>query len=180
MNFLKKHSIVAAIVVAIVVVIALGAWYMMGRGSSSSTDNSGGLSTQNVKQIAPEAIGLSISVNKDGKSLDLSANKLTGIKTLEYEMTYNAEETDPDSGQTSDVSKGVLSSSPLEVNGQSSIKRNILLGTCSANVCRYDKVKSDIQVTVKVTYTNGSVASVTLKVPYSGNPPASTNTGEGQ
>lgn len=176
MNFLKKHSILAAIIVAIVVVIALIAWYMMGRGGAGS-NGSIGQSVQNVKQISPEAIGLAVVINKDGKSLDLSANKLDGIQSLDYEVTYDALETDPESGNTSVVSKGVQGT--IDANG-SSAKRNILLGTCSANVCRYDKVKSDITITIKVTYKNGDVAGVSLKIPYSGNPPASTNTGEGQ
>ena len=121
---------------------------------------------QNIKQIAPSDIGLELSLRFDKKAVVMTLTKLTGVKSIEYELSYDAEETVE--GETSTVPKGVVGS-PIEVAGKSEIKREILLGTCSANVCRYDKVKSDIKIVVRVNYENGEVGAAESTVPFGNN-----------
>ncbi len=164
MDFLKKNKIIIGVVV-VLFVAALGIWYFVLPKSGSNTANQSA-EEQTVKEINPEEIGLSLALTPDNKSVTMKLDKLTGIKTLEYELSYDAEETDTESGETSTVPKGAVGS-PIDVAGQSSIKRDILLGTCSANKCRYDKVKSDIKVVIKVTYKSGEIGSVEMTLPYS-------------
>jgi hypothetical protein len=165
MEFLKKNKIIVGVVVVAIVAL-LGVWYFVlpksGTGIQPSEE------AQNVKEITPEEVGLSLEVVKNGQAVEMTLDKLDGIKTLEYELSYDAEETDPESGETATVPKGAVGS-PIDVAGESSIKREILLGTCSANKCRYDKVKSDIKLVLKVTYENGEVGSVEMTLPYDSN-----------
>lgn len=163
MELIKKYKIVIGVAV-LIIVAALGVWYFVLGKSAPNPQTS--VEEQNVKQIQPEDIGLELKLKSDGKAVIMTLNKLSGIKTIEYEISYDAEEIDPESAETASVPKGVVGS-PIEVNGQSEIEREILLGTCSANKCRYDNVKSDIKLVVKVTYTNGEIASAELTLPYS-------------
>jgi len=164
MDFLKKNKIIIGVVV-ILIIAALGIWYFVLPKGGSNTANQNS-SEQQVKEIKPEDIGLELALSSDKKNVEMTITKLTGIKTLEYELSYDAEEKDPESGETSTVPKGAVGS-PIEIGSQSSIKREILLGTCSANKCRYDKVKSDIKVVIKVTYSSGEIGSVEMTLPYS-------------
>lgn len=161
MEFLKKNKIVVGIIV--VVLIVAGAWFfVLRKGGSSSTPTSSD-QTQNIKQIKPEDIGLELSLRSDKKAVVMTLTKLTGVKSIEYELSYDAEETVE--GETSTVPKGAVGS-PIEVSGKSEIKREIFLGTCSANKCRDDKVKSDIKIVVRVNYTNGEVGAAESTLPF--------------
>src|SRR3989344_6517084 len=145
MDFVKKNKIIIGVVV-IAIVAFLGVWYFVLGRSGSNTNSPVAEEEANIKSIAPEDIGLALELKPDGKAVILTLSKLSGIKTIEYELSYDAEETLE--GETADVPKGVVGSD--DVSGKSSFEREVLLGTCSANKCRYDVVKSDIKIVVKV------------------------------
>ncbi|HVT00603.1 MAG TPA: hypothetical protein VHE53_00030 [Patescibacteria group bacterium] len=163
MDFIKKNKMIIGLIV--VVLLVGGAALFLTKNKGTSTINSGNQSdVSDVKTMKPEDIGLKLSVKSDGKAVDLSADKLDGVKSIEYEVSYDATVTDE--GETANVPRGVVAS-PIDVNGQSSISKEILLGTCSANVCKYDKVTSDIKFVIRVDFTNGKVGSIETTIPYS-------------
>jgi hypothetical protein len=151
MDFLKKNKIIVGVIIFIVVVIGAGAAYMNLGGSGGTTTP--GDQTENIKQISPADIGLELSFTKNGQAIVMKVTKLDGIKSLEYEISYDSEE--EIEGETQTVPDGVIGG-PIEVAGESEIEREIYLGTCSAT-CRPDTVKSDIKVLVKVNFENGEV-----------------------
>ena len=168
-KLLKNKVLLAAIVVVIILVAGVGGFLLLKKGSKSETAVPGD-QTQNIKQVKPEDIGLKLSLKEDKKAVIMEVTKLDGIKSIEYEVDYNAanpggaaasEDGDSSSG---DVQRGVISSNPIEAAGQSEIKKEILLGTCSSGTCKYDVVTSDIQFVVKVNYADGTVGSVQDKI----------------
>ena len=164
MSLLKKYKIIVGIVV--VILVGFGAFWFLTHGGSQTavvpvSQN------QNIKQLKPEDIGLVLSLRPDKKAVEFSATKLTGIKSIEYEVSYNAKVSGALSGEdgaTGDVPRGVVAS-PIDINGQSSISKEILLGTCSSGTCKYDNVTSEIKFIIKVNYTNGTVGSIEASVP---------------
>lgn len=111
-----------------------------------------------VKNIKAEDIGLSLKPRVDSKAVILTISKLNGILSVEYEVSYDAEVTE--GGQTQVVPRGVTNS-PIEVKSSDrEIKREVELGTCSRNVCKYDNVKSEVKFVIKVNYKNGDTGSV--------------------
>jgi hypothetical protein len=116
---------------------------------------------EDIKDLRPEDIGLSLSLTSDKRNVVITANRLSGVLSLEYEMEYMAEmEVE---GQKGTAPRGA-SGAPIEVNGKNEISKKILLGTCSRNVCKYDKVIGDIKVIIKVVYENGEVGKVEDKI----------------
>lgn len=169
MNFAKnKPLIIVGIVILILVVV--GAFLFLKKGPSSETATPGN-QEENIKQVTAEDIGLKLSLSADKKSVVMEVTKLDGIKSIEYEVSYNAKNPGgsaaSEDGESSegDIPRGVISSTPIDAAGQSEIKKSIDLGTCSAGKCKYDIVTSDIQFVIKVNFSDGTVGSVTASLP---------------
>lgn len=151
MDFLKKNKLI--LIGVLVIIAGVGGYFILSRSKPQAKVSV--QQEQNVKQLNPSDIGLELSPRSDKKAVFIKATKIEGIKSLEYELTYDAEVTEE--GETANVPRGVI--------GELKIKSGIAeaevdLGTCSANVCRYDKVTSAIRVVIKVSFTNGEVGSV--------------------
>ncbi len=155
---LKKNQYIIGAVVVVVVLILGGLFFVLSKNGASS-QNAPSSQTQNIKQVKPSDIGLKLSLREDKKAVEMEISNLTGINTIQYEADYNADVVDPDSGESSNVPRGVVSSD-ISVAGQGSVKKEILLGTCSSGTCKYDKVTSGIKFLIKVVYSNGEVGSV--------------------
>lgn len=157
---MKGKNLYIIIAVAVVVVLGIiggGAYYLLSGSSNNSSSSTNFGAGQTAKKLTPSDIGLTLKVRPDGKGIIMTVSKLNNVKTIEYEVSYNALETEE--GQEANVPKGVVAS-PISVNGQSSITRNLDLGTCSRNVCRFDKVTSPIKFDIKVTYNDGTIGAV--------------------
>lgn len=163
MEFLKKNKLIVGVIVLIVVV--LGGFIAFTTLSKNNTPATGGEQSEsvNVKKVSPDEIGLTLSLKPDKKAIIMKIAKLDGIKSIDYELDYNALVTDE--GETNDVPRGVLST--IDVNpDDSELEKEILLGTCSSGTCKYDKVTSDIKLILKLNYTNGEVGSVETSIPF--------------
>lgn len=160
MEFIKKNKVLF-IVLAVVLVFAAGGLYFL-TGSAKKEVKTPTTEEIQAKSINPEEIGLVLTPKADKKAVVMEITKLEGIQSVEYEVSYDAEVTDE--GQTTDVPRGAVGS-PIQVKStDSSIKREITLGTCSANVCKYDKVTSSIKFVIKVTFKNGDLGSVEKEI----------------
>ena len=115
---------------------------------------------QNAKQMEPEDIGLELTLRSDKKAVIVRATNVSGIKSFEYELTYDAEVTED--GETVVVPRGAVGE--LTIRGAVA-SAEVDLGTCSANVCKYDKVVSNIKVVIKVNFENGEIGAVEDEIP---------------
>lgn len=157
MEISKKKTILIPLILVVVLALGFG-FYTLILGKSSNKVGNQAQQEQVVKQIKAEDIGLSLTPKDDKKTVVMKVTKLSGISSIEYEVSYNAEVTEE--GQTNTIPRGVVNS-PIEVKpGQDEVSREITLGTCSRNVCKYDKVVSDIKFVIKVNYSNGEVGSL--------------------
>ena len=105
--------------------------------------------------MSPEDIGLELTLRSDGKAVIVKATKVEGIKSFEYELTYDAQVTED--GESATVPRGAVGE--LTIRGGIA-QAEVDLGTCSANVCKYDKVVSDVKVVIKVNFENGEIGAV--------------------
>lgn len=157
---LTKPMIIGIAAIVIIVGLIGAAFVFFPKNSDTTTTNSG--SFKQAKKMNPEDIGLNLTVRPDKKGVIMKITKLTGISSVEYDLSYDAKVTDE--GEDAVVPKGV-SGSPIEIkSADKEIERNLELGTCSKNVCKYDNVVSDISVAVRVNFSNGDVGEVTTKI----------------
>ena len=157
MEFIKKNAIIFGLI--LVVVLGAGGFFLWSR-SQNQTISPKGIEEQNVKQMSPADIGLQLSLRADGKAVIVKASKIDGIKSFEYELTYDAIVSED--GETATVPRGAV--------GELTIKGGIAqsevdLGTCSANICKYDKVVSEVKVVIKVIFENGEIGAVEDSIP---------------
>ncbi len=159
MKFNKKIAIAATIILLFLVVGAGVGFFLLSQDPTSPKNTFNG--AQEVKKISASDIGLEIKVRQDKKGLMMTLGKLNGVDSIEYSVSYDAEV--EDEGETIIVPRGV-EGSPINTSGQSTITKNLDLGTCSRNVCKYDKVVSDVTVTIRVNYKDGTVGGLEEKV----------------
>lgn len=81
--------------------------------------------------------GVDLRSRFDKKAVFLKVTAFpSGLKTIEYELTYDAKE----------GPRGVLGT--INYKNETSLEREILLGTCSKNVCRYDEGVTKVTLTI--------------------------------
>jgi len=160
-NLLKNKLALIIIVVVIILLIVGGVLFSKFHGSAKGLPTSGDQS-QNVETLSPDAIGLVLTPRADGKAINMKVTKLTGIKSIEYDVSYDANVTEE--GQTANVPRGVVGSAIEVKSGDTVVQRDLDLGTCSRNVCKYDDVVGPIKFVLKITFTDGRVASVSKSI----------------
>lgn len=160
---MKKLTSPLYLVAAAVVVVLLGIiGFVFYKSQTSTTSPTNVNLGQNIKKLTAEDIGLTVTVRPDNKGVILKISKLSGISSIEYSLSYDANVTEE--GETAVVPRGVEGSQIKVKPGDSTITRNLDLGTCSRNVCKYDDVVSDITVTIRVNFSDGTVGGVETKV----------------
>lgn len=164
---MQKNKIIIA-VAAVVVILIVGTIAVFATRSKSPNMASNSSNATQVKTMQPSDVGLQLSIApNDKQTVVMDITKLNGIKSVEYDMTYDAEEKDPDSGQVLSVTQGVSTNgTPVKVHpGDSKLERKIYLGTCSAT-CRPSKVESDVKFVIKINFSNGEIGQIEDTLPY--------------
>ena len=131
----------AVLIIIPVLIIALGGGFFIFKGRQPTQ---GPVEpTPTVEQVPVEDIaetnpyGLDLTPRFDKKAVFLKISSFPqGLKTIEYELTYEAKE----------GPRGVFGT--VNYKGEDKIQREILLGTCSKNVCRYDEGVTKVTLTV--------------------------------
>lgn len=162
-NLFKNKLLIAAVVVVVLAVAVGGGMYLMSR--NSPTNEAVIEEVENVKELKPEDIGLELEAVSDGKIITLTATKLTDVESIEYEVSYDAE-VEEDGGEPFTATRGVTGGLTIK-SGESQVTKDIDLGTCSRNVCKYDKVISDVTFNIRVNYKDGTVGGIETKVKLS-------------
>lgn len=130
----------ALILIPILILLAVGWFFFLRNGTSSSpatvvpTPTVEVVPIQDLAETNPYGIDLTPRYDKKAVFLKITAFP-KDLKTIEYELTYEARE----------GSRGVLGT--INYQGEEKIRREILLGTCSKNVCRYDEGVEEVKLT---------------------------------
>src|SRR5690606_38045758 len=144
-DFLKKNKlIVGVIAVILLVLVGFLGFNMLRGGSSNDNDRSSRFQDQDVREVDPSEIGLDLRLRDDKQAVIITATKIDGIESLEYELTYDAEV--EEGGRTAVVPRGAVGE--LSIGGNEA-SAEVDLGTCSSGVCKYDTVVSDVNVLIK-------------------------------
>jgi len=105
-----------------------------------------------VGKLTPEEIGLTVTASPDKKKVKFSIEKVGEIKSVEYELSYEADSTAEEQGEGGEprVQRGITGQEEVK-SGDSAYESPWLdLGSCSKNVCRYDKGVSKVDLTLKI------------------------------
>ena len=139
-----------ALVVVLVAVVAGGGYFIFGK-SKAPVEEAEEMQDV-VLKLSPEDIGLSMTPSPDNKKIKFAIDKLSGITSVEYELTYEADSTAAEQSEGGEprVQRGVTGESTID-SGKSEYESPWLdLGSCSKNVCRYDKGVDSLTLTLKV------------------------------
>lgn len=147
---------------AVIIVVGV-AIFMFIQNTKKAKEASGPTPTVEEEAVSmnPEDIGLVLTPNKDNTEVNMKINDVSKFTTFDYEMSYDAEV----DGEV--VPRGALGSGEVK-DGESSISRDITIGTCSAGKCKYDKGVSKISFTIKLTLKDGKTALVKKDLNLSG------------
>jgi len=122
---------IIAIIIIILVVLGLGIggiFILRGRRPAKPTSPTPGGKEEAVLEVPlSERPFVTLTPRNDGREFTMEISRIKNIDTVEYELVYLSQ----------GLSRGVIGS--IDLNGQTSISRKLLLGTCSRNVCKYDE-----------------------------------------
>lgn len=152
-------KIIIGIVAVLVLLLGLGGFlYFKSQSSNTEESSEEEMSETIAKKVTSDEIGLTLTPAQNNQVIMMEITKLDGIESLDYEVTYDALE----NGET--VQRGAIGT--VELNGESTIERKIDLGTCSKNVCKYDKGVESVKFILRINYADGSVGEVTEDVTF--------------
>jgi hypothetical protein len=150
---LKDKKVIIAIALVLLVLLGGGGYYFLGMKTQKPVET---VPTEddsmNVQSLDPKEIGLDFQYRKDGKAGKIVIGNAKGIKTIEYQISYqkNQEGEDVPEGLIGDIDMTKASGGKVETDFRE-------FGTCSSGTCRYDNVTSPIKITLKITKDDGKV-----------------------
>lgn len=102
---------------------------------------------ETIPTVSPKEFEANITARADQKAVILTITKYPKTTTsMEYELTYD----------TDGVERGVMGTINVDQAGSDQITREILLGTCSKNVCVYDKNVKSIKLVLRIETSKGT------------------------
>ncbi len=123
LNIYAKNKITLSLLLAVLLIFFGGfSFFQKFSGSSSQVVEENEIS---FDAEGPYAV---LIPRRDGNALILSLKRTSSYDTISYELAYNAE----------GIDRGVVGSIDTKVK-KGEYEQEILLGTCSKNVCKYDK-----------------------------------------
>lgn len=154
MELLKQRKVQIA---GVLVVLLLVGGYFLFFAKSKSASNVTAQQDQVIQKLSNEELGLKLSISPNKEQVKFLISKATGIKSIEYQLTYEADSTADEIAQGGDarVQRGITGSSSVDSSKDSFDSGWLDLGSCSKNVCRYDKGVSSVNLTLKIVKNDG-------------------------
>lgn len=146
----------AVLVFIPIVVILIGLFVFLRVRSTQTTTQTNPQSAPKKSFTLPENLEkeaeIDLAPRFDKKAVNLKISKIPeGVSVVEYELAYEAK---------GGLPRGVLGKIEVK-SGQTTILREILLGTCSKNVCVYDEGVTKVSLTLKFTRIAGQSTGFT-------------------
>ncbi|MDE2025744.1 MAG: hypothetical protein KGJ07_04585 [Patescibacteria group bacterium] len=147
----KKLLIILCAVLVLLVVIVAGALMFL-KNQGGNTNAPVAQQNQVVPTLKPDDIGLTLSIIASGKfannGVDMKITKVMDIASVDYELAYLSK---------GDISRGAIGH--VDVTSGNAIDQQLPFGTCS-DVCHFDTDVHQVQLTLKVTKTDGKAYQV--------------------
>jgi hypothetical protein len=143
----NKTALIAGLVIVFLVILG-GAFFVFKKSSNkpvASPSDDGGIAQQNLPPVDSSVV-VNLSARADNKAVKLSIAKIpSGTDTIEYELSYTT---------GAGLPKGAIGK--IDVTGKTDIDRDVLLGTCSKNVCTYDAGVTKVSLVLKFNSAKGA------------------------
>jgi hypothetical protein len=161
----KKHG-TKIIIGVVVLIILIGAGFFVLSKNNAPTTEDQTVSDNTVQTLSPSDIGLKLEASSDNHKVRYTISNASDIKTIEYELTYNANATAEEQSEGADdqVQRGITGTATVNSGSGSYQSSWLILGSQSANVVRYDKGVKSVSITLKITKSNGKVYQVQDKI----------------
>lgn len=140
---MKKGLIIFLIVFGVLVILGVGGFFLFRTKKSTkevTTPESKGVLIETTLEERPY---VTLTPRSDGRELTLEISRIKKAQTIEYELVY----------LSAGLSRGVIGS--IDVNGETTISRKLLLGTCSRDVCKYDEEVTEGTLTLRFRAPDG-------------------------
>ncbi len=153
-NLLNNKKLLGILGVLVLVVVILGFFVVKTLNTSKTQQVNDNIlpSEAPIPTIAAADLGLTLEAGPDKKTVILTVEKIEGITSIDYELSYLAK---------GDIPRGVIGMLDLK---KAPATKEIKLGTCS-DVCHYDTDVKDVKIVLKITKEDGSVYSSTVDLP---------------
>lgn len=151
MSKINKATLI--LVVILIVVVAIGFWVYKQVSSQIQYEQTPQVKTPAEVELSfdPNGPYAILTPRADGDALTLDLKRVLGYGNISYELAYN----DADG-----IARGVVGTIPTS-DGKDEYSQEILFGTCSRNVCKYDKGVSVGTLTLHIKKNNQSYKMVT-------------------
>jgi flagellar basal body-associated protein FliL len=154
-GFFKNKGAIIAIVVVLLLLLGGGGFYFISSQHKAPAQEEQADQTDQVLTLSPEEIGLTVEPKPDKQAVKIKIAKAGDIKSIEYQVTYEADSTAEEKAEGGDprVQRGITGNA--DVKDSSYASDWLDLGSCSRNVCRYDTGVQKVDVTLKIVKKNG-------------------------
>jgi hypothetical protein len=151
----QKNFIILGVI--FLLILFVGGYFLLGGKTQPESKEETRSVEEEVLTLKPEDIGLQIIANANKKQVKFIINKLNGIQSIEYELSYEA---DSVSGDEQRISRGIAGEDVIK-NGMKKYESKFLdLGSCSSGTCRYDTGVESVNLLLKLTKNDGKVYQV--------------------
>lgn len=145
----NKNILIICAVVLVLVTLGAGTFILSKNKSAEKKSEKLFIEEETFEEISSQDLGLIATLRPDKKAIKFEITNASDIESVEYQISYTKEL----NGE--EVPEGLIGEAVPE-NGELTIAYREF-GTCSSGVCRYDKVTSDIKLTLKITKINGKI-----------------------
>lgn len=161
MKFFKNKTILIVLGVLVGLTVLIGGFLTFANRSNSQTEDDQFVDEQVVEKMSPDEIGLTMEANASSKAVKFMIAKADGIKSIEYQVTYEADSTAAEQSEGGEprVQRGITGESMIKGGGTFESEW-LDLGSCSKNVCRYDTGVDTVTLTLKIVKDDGKVYEV--------------------
>lgn len=123
----KNLPIILLVLAGVLILVGGGLWLTRGKGGAGKATPTP--TPEKIISEVPlaERPYVSLTPRADGRELTLKITNIKNANSLEYELAY----------LSNDLSRGVIGS--VDLKGETSLTRPLLLGSCSKNTCKYDE-----------------------------------------
>ena len=165
---MQKNKILYIVVgvVAIIILASTAFFIFLNKPKAKPAATNYSPADSNVQTLAADDIGLDLKASADSKKVQITISKLSGIKAVSYELTYEADSTAEEISQGGEarIQRGITGDAKFNAGDTSYNSPWLDLGSCSKNICRYDQGVTSVDLILKITKDNNQVYSTEKKL----------------
>jgi hypothetical protein len=124
---MKKKLTIILPIIGILLIIG-GIFLLKARQKTETTDTESEKQQTTLETPLAERPYVALIPRVDGKEFTMEISRIKNAETIEYELVYESQ----------GLSRGAIGSIELS-SGETEVSRELLLGTCSRDVCKYDE-----------------------------------------